>query len=177
MITRRSHPGPRHPVRRFHTKPGKPVHIRAAFHQDQSLHDAVFSVLGLYDLKAASLSLIGGSFLKMKFTTGNIETREDSLKQANFTYVRDWENCDLVYGAATAGQDVEGEPLLHCHAVFSDSTGNQHGGHLFPADCQIKHPVVAHICGHPHATIRQFVDMETHHTLFNPLVEGNPHVF
>lgn len=177
MSESRPHPGPRHPVRRFHSAPARPLHIRAILKPGQSLHEAVWSVLRANGLQAASLSLIGGAFSRLKFTTGAIETRPGSQKQANFTFIRDWMECAMIHGAATAGLGTDGAPLLHCHAVFSDRAGSVRGGHLFPVECHIGAAAIAHITGHPGALIRQLHDEETDHTIFNPITEEAAHVF
>lgn len=177
MSDHRAHPGPPHPVRRFHSVPEKPVHIRAELATGRSLHNGVGEVLKACSLKSASMTFIGGGFSALKFTTGDIETRADSNKQANFTYIRDWKNCLIAYGAATAGLSVEGMLMLHAHVVFTDVSGVQFGGHLFPESCMISHPIIVHIVGHPNAVIQQFYDDETTHTVFNPVTKANDHVF
>lgn len=177
MSNMRPHPGPRHAVRRFHSVPEQPVHIRAQLDDGYSLHHAVWEVLQASDLKSASMTFISGGFSELKFTTGDSETRADSNKQANFTFIREWQNCSMIYGAATAGLNVEGAPMLHAHAVFADAQGRQFGGHLFPEDCIISHPIFAHIVAHPKAVLQQFYDDETTHTVFNPLTKDNAHVF
>lgn len=184
MSEARPHPGPRHPVRRFHAPARKPVHLRAVLESGLSLHEALFRVLDAADIAAASLSLLGGGFKTLRFTTGGIETRPDSVRQANYTTIRDWTDCALIHGAGTTGLDVKGHPLLHCHAVFSEATGQTFGGHLFPEKSVLAQPVIVHITGHKGLLIQQFFDLETHHTIFNPVLEpdesGNgkaPHVF
>lgn len=173
----RPHPGPRHPVRRLNSVPVRPAHIRAEFTSGQTLHDAVQEVLLANASTSASMTLLGGGFSVLKFTTGDIETRPDSNKQANFTFIREWKNCRMIYGAATAGLSVEGAPMLHCHGIFMDSNDNQFGGHLFPENCLISHPLTAHLVGYPNKIIQQFYDEETTHTIFNPITEKNGHVF
>lgn len=177
MSDMRPHPGPRHPVRRLISAAVRPAHIRAEFTSGHTLHDAVQKVLLANTLTSASMTLLGGGFSVLKYTTGDIETRPDSNKQANFTFIREWENCRMIYGAATAGLSVEGSPMLHCHGVFMDSNHKQFGGHLFPQDCLISHPVIAYLVGHPNNTIQQFYDEETTHTIFSPITKENAHVF
>jgi len=171
------HPGPRHAIRRFHSKPARPLHIRAELLPGKTLHDAVQAILRENAVTSASMTLLGGGFSALTFTTGDRETRKDSPKQANFTFIREWRECDMISGAATAGLDVEGMPLLHCHAILATAAGEQLGGHLFPEKCVICKPVIAQITAHPGAVIQQFFDEETTHTIFNPVTLENAHVF
>lgn len=171
MFEVRPHPGPRHPLRRIWSEARQAVHLRAVLDSGLSLYQALFQVLDAAGISAASLSLFGGGFKTLVFTTGAIETRPDSARQANYTTIRDWTGCALLYGAGTAGIDPHASPLFHCHAVFSDATGRTFGGHLFPEKSILSEPVIAHVTGHPGLVIKQSFDPETHHSVFQPVVE------
>lgn len=80
------------------------------------------------------------------------------------------EEVDLVSGALTIGRAPDGTPLLHCHAGFSDSAGELHGGHLILDHTWAgSEPVVARLCLFTEGGYVTREDLETHFNLLYPI--------
>lgn len=79
----------------------------------------------------------------------------------------------LVSGAITVVRMVGGETLLHCHAGFSDSSGELHGGHvMLDRTWAGSEPVVVRMCLFADGGYVTREDQETHFNLLHPVAGG-----
>lgn len=66
----------------------------------------------------------------------------------------------------------DGEPFVHCHAIWRDADGQRQGGHMLMDQTIVASPATAQAWGLQHATMETRFDAETNFTLFHPAVVG-----
>lgn len=71
-------------------------------------------------------------------------------------------------GCITYGQR-EGRPWLHCHAVWIESDGRRHCGHVLPAESKVDEPIHLNAWLLEGADFVARADHETNFTLFQPV--------
>ena len=78
----------------------------------------------------------------------------------------------FISGAITVGRDVRGAPLLHGHAGFLDSNGEQHGGHLVLDKLIVgSEPMTISLCLFNQVAYQVQPDAETHFNLLHPVLQ------
>ncbi|MGO1120896.1 PCC domain-containing protein [Rhodovibrionaceae bacterium A322] len=114
--------------------PGREFRVTLSAGQD--LLTDLTSALVARGLRHAAVTLLSGTFSDLQFLVGKL----DDTGQRVATYgdpvpldgpVR------LLGGHALLGEDAEGSPLLHCHALFLDNEGEPCGGHLMANCCKV----------------------------------------
>ena len=73
----------------------------------------------------------------------------------------------IEYGVATYGQK-NGEPFIHCHAVWRDGAGRRQGGHVLADQTVVGKRCEAQAWGLGNVTMSANYDPETNFTLFFP---------
>ncbi len=63
---------------------------------------------------------------------------------------------------------ADGQPLVHCHAVWQEPDGRRRGGHILPHETVVAEPAEATAWGFPTIRIEAAADAETNFTLFQP---------
>lgn len=159
------HPGPtfsqRIVVAPTRLKETGPVHLSGPM----SLRDAIAGLATALRFSSGVGTIEGLVLQRTRFTTGG-PAREG--KAANYTWIRDFGTSRILKGNFTFGTDVNGGPMVHCHALIeSEELDHLNGGHLFPADCIVAEAggtVTLH--GLPDLQLVQKQDPETLHNVF-----------
>ena len=128
------------------------------------LRDAVLTHGG----KGAGITLLGGRIDRLHYFTGMPDPTGRRL--ATYGEPTPLEGpIELLSGNAIIGEDAEGNPLVHGHAVMAEATGKVHGGHLPPGDCPVgKGGVRALAVLHDGAVFSVREDQETNYSIFHP---------
>lgn len=122
------HPGPVAPVRIQHRHAACARHVRLALEPGLSLHDAIVAPLRERGIECASMTILGGRLASLAWCVAPPDPSGERVA----TYARPIEAgpAFLVFGNATLGKGVRGEPLVHCHASFVLADGRVRGGHV-----------------------------------------------
>ncbi|QRX80838.1 PPC domain-containing DNA-binding protein [Glaciimonas sp. PAMC28666] len=75
---------------------------------------------------------------------------------------------NIKLACATIGRK-DGMPFVHCHALWDDSDGMEHGGHLFTDQVIVDTAVQAQAWGLANVAMQADFDQETNFTLFHPI--------
>ena len=78
-------------------------------------------------------------------------------------------NLDLAF--ASFGRR-DGAPFVHCHAVWREADGREHGGHVVPPESVLAQDVEARVAVMPGAALVSEHDGETDYQLFHPVRIG-----
>ncbi len=76
--------------------------------------------------------------------------------------------CQLETASITYGQR-DGQPWLHCHAVWTEPGGTRRCGHVLPDQAMVCAPIEASACLLDGAQFHVAPDGETHFSLFQPV--------
>lgn len=100
-----------------------------------------------------------------------IETTADAERPFGYgAPVDEIREVDLIGGAITVGRTADGATLLHCHAGFSDPSGELHGGHLILDHTWAgDEPVVIRLCLFERGGYVSADDEETRFRLLHPI--------
>ena len=122
------HPGPLDPSRLQHRHAARGRHFRLALEPGLSLHDAIVAPLRGRGVECASMTVPGGWLASLAYCVAPPDPSGERVA----TYARPIEAgpAFLVFGNATLGKGVRGEPLVHCHAAFALADGRVRGGHV-----------------------------------------------
>lgn len=133
-----------------------------------SLVDGLAHVFASVGAKAAAVNLSGGVFSRLTYCIA--APSPDAPQVARYSDPIPLDGPVTVLAAsATYGLDLEGRPLVHCHALLAGPDGRVTGGHVVP------HTAIAGACG-PLVTARLFdrvgivqrYDPETMMAIFHP---------
>lgn len=124
------HPGPFNPVRINSMHADRARHIRLLLEPGLSLFDALVRPLAAVGIHSASTTLLGGWFDDLQYCVAP----PDPAKKAIVAYSApiDAGKTYMIFGNATLGKGLNGEPLVHCHAALQTGTGRLAGGHIVP---------------------------------------------
>ena len=180
----RNRPTPRYPRARTLQHPGRfnPVriqsrsgsggrHIRLALQPGRDLFSALIEPLAELDITNASTTILAGFFETMVYCVAP----PDPAGKAVIAYSapRDAGPSTLVFGNATIGKAMNGEPLVHCHAAIRTATGELRGGHILTDRCMIAHqPISVLVTELAGIDLRQTFDPETNIPLIQPFEEA-----
>ena len=122
------HPGRFDPVRirSMHARRGR--HIRLLLAPGRTLYEALVHPLAAAGVRYASTTLLGGVFQRLDYCVAP----PDPSRQAVVAYTQPIHagKAYLVFGNATLGKGLDGEPLVHCHAALRTGAGEMRGGHI-----------------------------------------------
>ncbi len=118
--------------------------------------------------RSAALTLLSGSFAPCVHCLAAPDPSGERL--ATYTPFQTTPNVEVLGGAATLGEDLGGDPMVHCHAWFISGAGSVAGGHLdTEKTCIGPDGLVVLISVLGLLRIRQVRDMETNHAIFSPM--------
>ncbi|MBA2414102.1 MAG: DUF296 domain-containing protein [Burkholderiaceae bacterium] len=161
------HPGAFNPVRiqSKHSASGR--HIRLTLSPGLSLFDALVKPLAQIGVKNASTTILGGFFEELHFCVAPA----DPTKQAVAAYTQPIYagRTYMIFGNATLGKDMNGEPLVHCHAAIRAEDGRTRGGHILTQQSIVgADPIPVLVTSLDGFELRVTFDPETNIPVFQP---------
>lgn len=164
------HPGRPNPVRIQSENSREARHVRLALQPGSSLFDAMVNSLARIGIENASFTILGGVFENLDYCVAPPDPKKHSVIaytkpiKAGKTY--------MVFGNATLGESMEGQPLVHCHAVILGEDGKIRGGHILTESCIIgAKPISALVTSLEGFKLVQSFDAETNIPLLQPVRE------
>nr|WP_244424736.1 DNA-binding protein [Methylobacterium nodulans] len=113
------------------------------------------------------MTILGGYFESLQYCvappdpTGQAVIAYGAPIQAGRTY--------MVFGNATLGKSLKGNPLVHCHAAIRTETGEVKGGHILTDLCIVStYPIPVLVTSLDGFELRQAYDPETNIPLLQP---------
>jgi len=164
------HPGRPNPVRIQSENSRKARHVRLSLQPGLSLFDAIVNSLAKINIENASLTILGGAFENLDYCVAP----PDPKKQAIIAYTKPIKagKAYMVFGNATLGESMEGQPLVHCHAAIRTEDGEIKGGHILTQSCIIGPKAIsALVTSLEGFKLVQSFDAETNIALLQPVRE------
>ncbi len=168
------HPGRFNPVRIQSMRSEAARHIRLALEPGQSLFDALVKPLADIGITNASTTILGGYFETLDYCvappdpSGNAVIAYTKPILAGKTY--------MVFGNATIGVNMKGNPLVHCHAAIRTEHGVVKGGHILTeASIVGPYPIPVLVTSLDSFELRQAFDPETNIPLLQPHAKAEVH--
>lgn len=164
------HPGPFNPIRiqSMHDLQGR--HIRLQLMPGWLLYDAIADALNQLEVGSASMTILGGAFESLSYCVAP----PDPEGKALIAYSKPIEagSAYMIFGNATLACDIQGRPLVHCHAAIRDEQNRIRGGHIVPGDSVVgNYPIPVLVTAFEGFELRQGVDEETNIPLLKPHME------
>jgi hypothetical protein len=136
-----------------------------------SLYDALVRPLENIGVRNASTTILGGFFDKLTYCVAP----PDPSGQALVAYSKPIAagRSFMIFGNATLGKSMRGEPLVHCHAALRTEDGLVKGGHIL-TDVSIvgRSPIPVLVTSLEGFELRQAYDPETNMPLLQPYKES-----
>lgn len=160
------HPGTPDPQRLFAVSAqARPV--EAYLSSGQTLLSAVSGMAESLSLKSGAFTLDGGSFTSFSYVMPALSKSADHAVYFSETFhvtgTVALERAAVTYGVR------DGQPWLHCHALWVEPSGRRHCGHLLPDQVLVETPVHLSGMGLDGAAFTVSSDAETNFSLFTPL--------
>lgn len=168
------HPGASAPVRINSLHASSARHVRLYLEPGISLYDAIVSPLARLDIRNASLTILGGYFDNLSYCVAPPDPSGNAV--IAYTKPIDAGAGYLVFGNATLGRSMRGEPIVHCHAAMRTASGQIRGGHLLTESCIVgAGGVPALVTSLDGFVLQQAFDPETNIPLLQPRnIQTNP---
>jgi hypothetical protein len=161
------HPGRFNPVRIQSLRSSTARHVRLALMPGLSLYDGLVKPLAAIGITSASTTILGGYFAKLQYCvappdpSGNAVVAYGKPIRAGRSY--------MIFGNATLGRSMKGEPLVHCHAAIRTESGVVKGGHILTESCIVGPDEIPVLVTSLDAfELRQAFDPETNMPLLQP---------
>lgn len=170
------HPGPFNPVRIQSRRAVQARHFRLQLEPGRSLFHALVRPLAAMGVESASTTILGGMFDCLQYCTAP----PDPTRHAIIAYTtpvqsgKTW----MVFGNATIGKGINGDPLVHCHATLRTQSGALKGGHIIAHTSVIgPMPIAVLVTSLDDFELRVTFDPETNIPLIQPLdaIAKEPH--
>jgi predicted DNA-binding protein with PD1-like motif len=159
------HPGPPEPERVV-TLAGQAQSLRFTLQAGLSLRDAISTALGAAGIEGGTVRFENLQVSAHHFLMPALPV--DDQHAAFYSAPHAIEEGTLIeYACATYGRR-DGEPFVHCHAIWRGRDGQRQGGHLMTEKTIIGAPCQARAWGLGDATMATRYDPETNFTLFYP---------
>lgn len=126
-------------------------------------------------IRHAAVEWLGGSLERIDYLTGMVDPT--AARVATYGAPTRLEGpVTLISGTAILGEDAEGAPIVHCHAVLADAEGRLHGGHIPPGAARVgAEGAVGLAATHRGALFRVKYDPETNYPIFQPAEQPAEH--
>lgn len=164
------HPGRFNPVRIHSLHAPSARHVRLALRPGLTLYEALVQPLAAIGIHNASTTILGGYCEQMQYCvappdpTGRAVIAYSAPIDAGAAYI--------VFGNATLGRSMTGDPLVHCHAAIRTASGAVKGGHILTERCIIGPvPIPVLVTALDGFELRQAYDPETNIPLLQPFRE------
>ena len=164
------HPGRFNPVRINSLHAARARHVRLVLAPGLTLFEALVRPLASIGIHNASTTILGGYCDQMHYCvappdpTGRAVIAYSEPIDAGASYI--------VFGNATLGRSMTGEPLVHCHAAIRTASGMVKGGHILTERCVVGPvPIPVLVTALDGFELRQAYDPETNIPLLQPFRE------
>ena len=161
------HPGRFNPVRINCLSSSAGRHVRLSLMPGATLFDGLVKPLAEIGIANASTTILGGYFSSLEYCVAIPDPKKSAVIaysdpiQSGQTY--------MVFGNATLGESLHGQPLLHCHATIRTQEGLIKGGHILTERTIVaKTPISVLVTSIDDFAIRQAFDPETNIPLLQP---------
>ena len=132
----------------------------------KTLLHAATEVMEKNAAKSGAFTLNGGKFTSFSYVMPALSTSPDHAVYFSETFHVDGlvalETASVTYGLK------DGQPWLHCHAVWIEPDGRRHGGHLLPDKVMVAEPIDLVGVALDAAAFTVRPDPETNFSLFVP---------
>jgi predicted DNA-binding protein with PD1-like motif len=163
---RLAQPGPADPERIVSVEGrGRPIEI--VLEAGLSLNEAVARPLLAAGAEGASVEIEGGGFEPFAYVLPGFSVDPRYAAYYSETFAPPGRT-RLEAACLTFGQR-DGEPFLHCHAVWLEPDGTRRGGHILPHEAVVAEPIRGRAYLSPAIAWRAEPDPETNFTLFQPV--------
>jgi len=160
------HPGTPDSQRLFAVET-RAIPVQTYLSSGQTLLSAVTSVAESFGLKSGAFALDGGSFTSFSYVMPALSKSPEHAVYFSETFhvpgTVALERATVTYGVR------DGQPWLHCHALWVEPSGRRHCGHLLPDQIQVLTPIHLTGMGLDGAAFTVSSDAETNFSLFMPL--------
>ncbi len=133
----------------------------------QTLLDAIAQMGEDFDVKSGAFRLNGGVLTSFSYVMPALsKSPEHAVYFSETFYVEGQvklESASVTFGLR------DGQPWLHCHAVWIEPNGRRHGGHLLPDRVVVATPIQLTGVALENAAFTVCPDPETNFSLFTPL--------
>ncbi len=162
------HPGTPEPAR-AKIIPVQAEHLETALEPGCTLLDALVGLLSARGATSAALRLSGGAFKPFSYVMPAASPDDEHVAWFSDRFEVP-EGVRFVEGSVTFGLR-NGDPWLHCHAVWIEPGGRRRCGHLLPDEVVIAEPIQVSGCLIRGAAFVVVTDPESHFTLFEPRLQ------
>lgn len=166
------HPGRFRPIRIQCGQAAFGAHFRLLLSPGSSLYDGLVQPLSALGVTSASTTILGGAMAELQYCVAP----PDPAKRAVIAYGAPIPAGPghLIFGNATLGSSVIGQPLVHCHAVIRDCAGAIRGGHILTEQSIVgAQPISVLVTAFEGFTLRQAHDPETNIALLQPFMDAD----
>ncbi|HEX2942041.1 MAG TPA: DUF296 domain-containing protein, partial [Rhodopila sp.] len=165
-------PGPVAP-RRIDSFRGEPVMLNLTLREGCSLAEALTSPLVEAGLQCATIRFAGVDLAPFRYVIP--APASDDRHVAYFSAPHAPAGTSRVELASATFGYSDGQPAIHCHAVWQEPNGARRGGHILPTETFIAGAAAAAVaCGFRDIRITTQPDPETNFTLFKPSGASTP---
>ena len=148
-------------------------HVWLTLEPGKSLYQSIVEQLIPLDITDASMTILGGSFSMLQYCV--VIQDPNAASVISYGQPRDAGRSFMVFGNATLGRSITGEPLVHCHAAIRTQKGEIMGGHVLTDSAIVgSRPSSVLVTSLEGIELRQTLDEETAMPLFQP-VEVSKH--
>lgn len=159
------HPGPPDP-QRIVTLSGPAMHLDFTLEAGMNLRDAISIPLARAGLDGGTVRFANLPVSPLHFLMPALAV--DDQHAAFYSAPQAMEEGTVIeYACATVGRK-DGEPFVHCHAIWRGRDGQRQGGHLMMEKTVVGASTPAQTWGLHDATMATRYDPETNFTLFYP---------
>ncbi|MEP9376386.1 DUF296 domain-containing protein [Aquabacter sp. CN5-332] len=169
-----THPGPMAPERRESRADAAARAFRFSLMPGRSLHEGLVGAMGRIGAASAAFVLTGGGFARLKYCIA--APNPEGPQVARYSAPIPAGPVGLIGASAALGIDVEGQPIVHCHALLCGADGAVFGGHLLPHEAMVgDEPPLVFARAFSRVAIAQRPDAETAMSIFHPKVAEPAH--
>lgn len=135
----------------------------------RTLLEAVQDGFGAEGFTSGTLVLTGGALDRLAYV---MPARSPSDRHAAFySAVHNPPGLNrMITGAVTFGRRLDGQPMLHCHALWTEADGRVSGGHVLADQTRVAESLPARGVGLTDVSFTATPDPETNFTLFAPTI-------
>lgn len=161
------HPGTFNPIRIKSESSTYGIHIRLSLKPGETLFDAIVKPLAELNIRDASTTILRGTFERLYYCVAPPDPEKHSV--IAYSEPRDAGRAYMIFGNATLGRSVKGDPLVHCHAVVRTERGDVMGGHIITERSIVgDKPISVLVTSMAGIELRQAFDEETRISLLQP---------